>query len=94
MTSKKTGNDDKVIELKVDDLTLNEIELVEDLIEAPFDSLQDPKMRKAKMLKALAAVTLKRDNPSLTTEEALAEAGNRRIKFAEQKPVPPTNESE
>lgn len=56
------------LEIDVTDLTLDEIEEVEDIIGFPFDQAFSPDRPKAKTLKALAYVTMKRTDPSFTLE--------------------------
>lgn len=59
-----------VLSLNIDSLTLDEIEIIEDLIDAPLDSLSKPGQKKARLLKAMAYVIKRRDNPGFTLEDA------------------------
>ncbi|MFD7257820.1 hypothetical protein [Streptomyces sp. NPDC059874] len=66
-----------VLSLSIDSLTLNEIEAIEDIIDGPLDGLAKPGAKKAKLLKAMAYVIKRRDNPEFTIEDA----GNLRIEL-------------
>jgi hypothetical protein len=77
--------DDDVLEVNLDHLTVEEIEDIEEVIDAPIDSLQDPTKRKGKTLRAIVYVLCRRDDPDFTLEQA----GKKRIKF-DQSMVPPT----
>lgn len=77
--------DDDVLEINMDHLTVEEIEDIEEIIDAPIDSLQDPTKRKGKLLRAIVYVLTRRDDPDFTLEQA----GKKRIKF-DQAAVPPT----
>jgi hypothetical protein len=57
------------ISLDLDDFTLDEIELIEDIIDAPFDTVQQEGARKGKVLKALAFVAARRQHPEVTLED-------------------------
>jgi hypothetical protein len=59
-----------VLSLNIDSLTLDEIEIIEDLIDAPLDTLSKPGQKKARLLKAMAFVIKRRDNPDFTLEDA------------------------
>lgn len=76
---------DDVLEINMDHLTVEEIEDIEEIIDAPIDSLQDPTKRKGKLLRAIVYVLSRRDNPEFTLEQA----GKKRIRF-DQAAVPPT----
>lgn len=58
------------IELDVEDLTIAEVEEVEELTGLPFDSFSDPKSPKAKFLRALVFLAKRRENPDYTWEDA------------------------
>ncbi|MFE5621724.1 hypothetical protein ACFQ8S_06880 [Streptomyces virginiae] len=66
-----------VLSLSLDSLTLNEIEMIEDIIDGPLDGIAKPGAKKAKLLKAMAFVIKRRDNPDFTLEDA----GNLRIEL-------------
>jgi len=72
MPAKKTVDtvSSDVLSLNIDSLTLDEIEIIEDLIDAPLDSLGKPGAKKARLLKAMAYVIKRRDNPDFTLEDA------------------------
>ncbi|MFE6159811.1 hypothetical protein ACFQ7F_12970 [Streptomyces sp. NPDC056486] len=74
-----------VLSLNIDSLTLDEIEIIEDLIDAPLDSLSKPGQKKARLLKAMAYVIKRRDNPDFT----LADAGRLKIQLKGNVANPP-----
>jgi len=53
------------LELDLDDLTIGEMEDIEDIIDAPIDSLTDPTAKKAKTLRALAFIAARRTHPDI-----------------------------
>lgn len=59
-----------VLNLDIDSLTLDEIDAIETIIDGPLDDLAKPGARKAKMLKAMAYVIKRREDPSFTVEDA------------------------
>lgn len=73
----------------LDHLTIDEIETIEEVCDCPIDAIQDPRARKGKVLRAIAFVIGKRDDPEFTLEMA----GKKRISF-ESMPVPPTQSSD
>lgn len=81
----KPVKDDDVLVIDLNHLTIAEIETVEEIIDAPIDAVQDPKIRKGKVLRAIAYVMKKRENPDFTLEDA----GNTRVMFSVD-PIPPT----
>jgi hypothetical protein len=60
------------LEVMVDlnEISVGEIEEIEDLAGMPFDTVFDPKARKGKILRAIATVVRQRTDPSFTFEEA------------------------
>ena len=58
------------LSIDIDDLTIGEIETIEDIIDDSIDSIGKPGSRKGKFLKAVAYVVMKRDNPEFTLEDA------------------------
>lgn len=80
--------DDDVIEIDLNHLTIDEIETIEDIVDAPIDSITNPNMRKAKLLKAVGFVIKRRTNPEFRLEDA----GKLRVKF-DVVPVDPTKSS-
>ncbi|MEU9388672.1 hypothetical protein AB0D86_01565 [Streptomyces sp. NPDC048324] len=83
------GNLGNVLSLDIDSLSIDEIEIIEDIIDGPLDQLAKPGARKAKLLRAMAVVIKRRDDPSFTAEDA----GSLRIEF-KKKPKDPTALSE
>ncbi|MFJ8386221.1 hypothetical protein ACIQ9Q_17185 [Streptomyces sp. NPDC094438] len=88
-TKADNGSLGEVLSLDIDSLTIDEIDVIEDIIDGPLDSLAKPGARKAKLLRAMAVVIKRRDDPSFTAEDA----GSLRIQF-KQKTQDPTALSE
>jgi hypothetical protein len=88
MPARKPVADDmsEVLSLNIDSLTLDEIDAIEEIIDAPLDSLTKPGTRKAKLLKAMAYVIKRRDNPNFTIEDA----GKLRIQLKAKAKADPT----
>jgi hypothetical protein len=59
---------DNVFEIDLDDLTINDIETIEEITGHPIDKLADPNMPKGKMLRAMAFIKERRVNPDATPE--------------------------
>lgn len=73
MPAKKPARDlptDFTLDLKLDSLTLDEIDAIEEITGQPLDALNKPGARRAPMLKAMAYVTMKRQYPDFTIEDA------------------------
>lgn len=64
-----------MLNVDLNDLTIAEIETIEEIIDAPLDSVGKPGARKGKFLRAVAFVVGRRDNPEFSLEDA----GNTRI---------------
>ncbi len=81
--------DPDVISIDLDDLTIDEIELLEDELNMPFDGIgkifADPNAKKAKVLRAIALAVRRRTDPDFPAEKA----GKLKISFKAD-PVPPT----
>ncbi|MBM7770897.1 hypothetical protein JOD54_001101 [Actinokineospora baliensis] len=58
------------LRVRVDDLTVGEIDDIEEVIGASIDSIGAPGARKGKFLLALALVMKRRDDPTYTIEQA------------------------
>jgi hypothetical protein len=87
MPARKPVDDmSEVLSLNIDSLTLDEIDAIEEIIDAPLDTLSKPGMRKAKLLKAMAFVIKRRDNPDFTIEDA----GKLRIQLKTKPKADPT----
>ncbi|MEU5693866.1 hypothetical protein [Actinosynnema sp. NPDC020468] len=56
--------------IDVNDLTVGEIETIEDLIDASIDSVGEKGARKGRFLRAVAYVVQRRDNAEFTWEDA------------------------
>lgn len=63
-------SDDGVLEIDLDFLTVEELEEVEDLTGQGVDTLAQPGVPKAKIMRAIGFVTKKRSDPSFTWEQA------------------------
>jgi hypothetical protein len=68
-TPKRELPTDFVLDLKLDSLTLDEIDAIEEITGQPLDALNKPGARRAPMLKAMAYVTMKRKYPDVTIED-------------------------
>ncbi|MFE2245250.1 hypothetical protein [Streptomyces lavendulae] len=73
-----------VLSMDIDSLTIDEIETIEDIIDGPLDSLAKPGAKKGRLLKAMAYVVKKRENPEFTLEDA----GRLRIELKAKKADP------
>jgi|TARA_R110002051_G_scaffold295592_2_gene361402 hypothetical protein len=58
------------LELNFDDLTIGEIEEIEELTGRSIQSIQDPEAPMGSTLRVLAYIIKRRDNPEFTLEEA------------------------
>ncbi|MER5258535.1 hypothetical protein [Streptomyces sp. NPDC002855] len=89
---KKTdaGSLDEVLSLDIDSLTIDEIDVIEEIIDGPLDALAKPGARKAKMLRAMAVVIKRREDPTFTAEDA----GKLRIQFKQKSRKDPSALSE
>jgi hypothetical protein len=67
----------------LDSLTIEEIELIEDLTDLAIDELLKPGVKKGKVLRAFAYVQNRRTNPDFTLEEA----GKLRVSEEEETPL-------
>jgi hypothetical protein len=80
--------DPMVLNVNLDHLTTGEIEIIEDITDAPITWMADEDKPKGKGLVALAFVMGRRTNPDYTMEEAR----NMRVSLVnpDENPVPPT----
>ncbi|AFU62205.1 tail assembly chaperone [Streptomyces phage TG1] len=78
-----------VLDLKLDSLTIDEIDAIEEITGKPLDALNAKGQRRAPMLKAMAYVVMKRKNPDFTIEDA----GRLRIELKGKAPADPTDAS-
>ncbi len=58
------------LSVDVNDLTVGEIETIEDLIDASIDSIGEKGARKGRFLRAVAYVVKRREDPEFTWEDA------------------------
>lgn len=61
---------DNVVSFDIDDLTVGEIEEVEELSGSSIDALGTPGEKKGKLLRAIGMVKKKRTDPNFTWEQA------------------------
>lgn len=70
------------LSIDVEDLTIEEVEIIEEITDAAIDSLFAPGAKKGKTLRALAFVAARREDPNVTIEEV----GSRRLDLAATDP--------
>lgn len=58
------------VNLNVDDLTVAEIEAIEDKLDTSFDSFAQDGAKRGKFLRAIAWISMRRTNPDFSWEEA------------------------
>ena len=58
------------LDININDLTIAEVVLIEELTGLPFDAMGDASQPKGKMLQALAYISRRRTNPDFTWEDA------------------------
>lgn len=58
------------LNLDLNDLTIAEIETIEDLTDLPIDAFTSPSAKRGKMLRAIGYVLKRREDPSFTWEQA------------------------
>lgn len=56
--------------IEIEELTLNEIDLIESTLDMPVERIADPGAKKGAVLRAMVWVMGRRENPDLTLEEA------------------------
>ena len=59
-----------IAEIDIDTLKIREIEELEEIAGVSVDSLDDPEDPKGKVMRALAYIVKKRENPDFTLEDA------------------------
>ncbi|MDX2390187.1 hypothetical protein NJL88_08930 [Streptomyces sp. DK15] len=69
-TAEAIGNLGEVLSIDIDSLSIDEIDLIEETIDGPLDQLAKPGARKAKLLRAMALVIKRREDPTFTAEDA------------------------
>ncbi|MFJ9646727.1 hypothetical protein [Streptomyces sp. NPDC101206] len=75
-----------VLSLDIDSLTIDEIDTIEEIIDGPLDSLAKPGARKGKLLRAMAVVIKRREDPTFSAKDA----GNLRIEFKAKSKADPS----
>ena len=81
--------DTDVFTIDINDLTIAEVVLIEEMTGLPLDALGQPDVPKGKMMQALAFISKKREDPDFTWEQA----GELRISAVSEK-VDPTDGDE
>ena len=81
--------DTDVFTIDINDLTIAEVVLIEEMTGLPLDALGQPDAPKGKMMQALAFISKKRVDPDFTWEQA----GELRISAVSEK-VDPTDGDE
>lgn len=56
--------------MKLQDLTLAEIEQLEDAAKMSITQLEDPRAPKGRLMRAIAFITVRRDDPSFSWDDA------------------------
>ncbi|OKH99996.1 hypothetical protein A6A06_23540 [Streptomyces sp. CB02923] len=79
-----------VLSLDLDSLTIDEIDIIEEIVDGPLDMLAKPGARKGPMIRAMAVVIKRREDPSFTAEDA----GRLKIEFKQKAKADPTALSE
>ncbi|MFF4430499.1 hypothetical protein ACN20G_14510 [Streptomyces sp. BI20] len=69
-TAENVGTLGEVLSIDIDSLSIDEIDIIEDIIDGPLDQLAKPGARKAKLLRAMAVVIKRREDPTFTAEDA------------------------
>nr|BEK66832.1 hypothetical protein KPHV_40590 [Kitasatospora purpeofusca] len=83
---KKRDDMGELLSVDIDSLTIEEIETIEEIIDAPLDSLAQPGVRKGKMMRAMAVVIKRRTDPTFS----VADAGRLRISIKSKPKADPT----
>lgn len=55
--------------IDLEDLTIEEVEVLEEITDTALDELFAPGAKKGRVLRALAYIAARRDNPNVTLEE-------------------------
>ncbi|MFJ4666730.1 hypothetical protein [Kitasatospora purpeofusca] len=76
----------ELLSVDIDSLSIAEIELIEEVIDAPLDSLAKDGARRGPMLRAMAVVIKRRTDPDFSIEDA----GNLQISIKSKKKPDPT----
>ncbi|MFB7860590.1 hypothetical protein [Streptomyces sp. NPDC056069] len=86
--AKKTavgGDLGELLSLDLNSLTIDEIDIIEEITGAPLDELRKPGQRRGPMLRAMAVVLKRREDPNFSA----ADAGRLRLEFkGKAKPDP------
>ncbi|MER5638424.1 hypothetical protein ABT095_15865 [Kitasatospora sp. NPDC002227] len=81
---KKTTDMGELLSVDIDSLSIEEIETIEEIIDAPLDSLAQPGARRGPMLRAMAVVIKRRTDPDFS----IADAGRLTISLKQGKTDP------
>ncbi|MFF2039376.1 hypothetical protein ACFVVX_03015 [Kitasatospora sp. NPDC058170] len=80
----------ELLSVDIDSLSIDEIDIIEEVIDAPLDSLAKSGARRGPMLRAMAVVIKRRTDPDFSIEDA----GRIQISIKSAKKVDPTALSE
>ncbi len=58
-----------ILDVNLDELTIEEIEILEDILDAPFDKAFAPDAKRGKAMRALAFIAMRRLDPNVTIED-------------------------
>lgn len=72
-----------VFTIDINSMTIADIETIEEITGQPIDKIGDPNAPKGKMMRALAFVKARKDNPDVTMEDV----GNMVINVADTDPT-------
>ncbi|WP_367140437.1 MULTISPECIES: hypothetical protein [Streptomyces] len=90
MTAKKaTGGDlGELLSMDLNRLSIDEIDIIEEITDAPLDDLRKPGQRRGPMLRAMAVVVKRRTDPNFSIEDA----GRLSLEFKQGKATPDPTE--
>ncbi|MEU3713616.1 hypothetical protein [Streptomyces catenulae] len=79
----------EILALDLDSLSIDEIDIIEEVTGAPLDELRKPGRRRGPMLRAMAVVVKRREDPSFSPKDA----GRLRLEFKGKAKPDPTGHS-
>ncbi|WP_327254085.1 hypothetical protein [Streptomyces sp. NBC_01244] len=83
------GDLGELLSLDLNSLTIDEIDIIEEVTDAPLDELRKPGRRRGPMLRAMAVVLKRRTDPDFSIEDA----GALRLEFKGKAKPDPTGPS-
>lgn len=57
------------LSIDLDDLTIDEVEIIEEILDQPFESAFAPGAKRGKAMRALAFVAMRRTDPEVTMDQ-------------------------